>query len=258
MQSKAHGEAHQQITIGSLNIQNILANEVYLRAVLSQCDLLCVQEHWIFSNRKSIFQEIITSHEVEAKSVDNENPLFDHKSIRGFAGIATCWKKNLSHAVKVQEEGNHRIMVTTIACKPTPICIINVCMPTTGNNQNDNYSESLEQISELLEKYSSHSIILIGDMNASLHRDDRQRDKNYPIKPTFFHHNRRYSSQINYVLCDPEMLELSPDVEIHDMSPLNTSDHTLIIVSFHINVEKKKTPCCIMLEKKPSLVTTNK
>jgi hypothetical protein len=77
MQSKAHGEAHQQITIGSLNIQNILANEVYLRAVLSQCDLLCIQEHWIFSHRKSIFQEIITSHEVEAKSVDDENPLFD-------------------------------------------------------------------------------------------------------------------------------------------------------------------------------------
>jgi exonuclease III len=103
-------------------------------------------------------------------------------------------------------------------------------MPTTGNNQNDNYSESLEQISELLEKYSSHSIILIGDMNASLHRDDRQRDKNYPIKTTFFHHNRRYSSQIDYVLCDPEMLELSPDVEIHDMSPLNTSDHVLTVI----------------------------
>jgi hypothetical protein len=77
----------------------------------------------------NIFQEIITSHEVEAKSVDNENPLFDHKSIRGFAGIATCWKKNLSHAVKVQEEGNHRIMVTTIACKPTPICIIRCASP---------------------------------------------------------------------------------------------------------------------------------
>ena len=224
---------------------------------MSQCDLLCLQEHWIFSNRKNNFQEIITSHEVEAKSVDDENPLFDHKSIRGFAGIATCWKKNLSHAVKVQEEGNHRIMVTTIACKPTPMCIINVCMPTTGNNQNDNYNESLDQISELLEKYSSRSIILIGDMNASLHRDDRQRDKNlknftetnnrhlpenYPIKPTFFHHNGKYSSQIDYVLCDPEMLELSPDVEIHDMSPLNTSDHTLITVSFHINVEKKKKP----------------
>jgi len=231
---------------------------------MSQCDLLCLQEHWIFSNRKNIFQEIITSHEVEAKSVDDENPLFDHKSIRGFAGIATCWKKNLSHAVKVQEEGNHRITVTTIACKPTPICIINVYMPTTGNNQNENYNESLDQISKLLEKYSSHRIILIGDMNASLHRDDRQRDKNlknftetnnrhlpenYPIKPTFFHHNGKYSSQIDYVLCDPEMLELSPDVEIHDMSPLNTSDHTLITVSFHINVEKKK---------KPSLVTTNK
>ena len=82
MQSKAHGEAQPEITIGSLNIQNILANEVYLRAVLSQCDLLCLQEHWIFSNRKTIFQDIITSHEVEAKSVDDENPLCDHKSIR--------------------------------------------------------------------------------------------------------------------------------------------------------------------------------
>ena len=146
MQSKAHGGANQQqITIGSLNIQNILANEVYLKAVLSKCDILCLQEHWIFSNRKNIFQEIITSHEVEAKSVDDENPLFDHKSIRGFAGIAICWRKSLTHAIKVQEEGNHRMMVITIACKPTPICIINVYVPTIGNNKNDYYNESLDQ-----------------------------------------------------------------------------------------------------------------
>ncbi|VDI47844.1 Hypothetical predicted protein [Mytilus galloprovincialis] len=78
------------------------------------------------------------------------------------------------------------------------------------------YKDTLDQISEIIEKYKdSYQTIICGDMNASLHRDNRRRDQNlkefmsnnnlslanrYPKAPTFFHHNGKYTSQIDYIM----------------------------------------------------------
>ena len=68
----------------------------------------------------------------------------------------------------------------------------------------------------MVSKYSkSHTIVLGGDFNASLHReppnniDKMLRDccseaglttpDNYPVKPTFYHHDNKSSSQIDYL-----------------------------------------------------------
>jgi endonuclease/exonuclease/phosphatase (EEP) superfamily protein YafD len=78
------------------------------------------------------------------------------------------------------------------------------------------YSESLDIIREMVSKYSkSHTIVLGGDFNASLHREPPNNiDKmpraccseaglitpdNYPVKPTFYHHDNKSSSQIDYL-----------------------------------------------------------
>jgi hypothetical protein len=82
-------------------------------------------------------------------------------------------------------------------------------------------------------------------MNASLHRDDRRRDRifkkftvesnlklptNYPIDFTFHHHNGKGKSQIDYILFKGKTLNLQPSVSIMPFDAINTSDHTLIKV----------------------------
>ena len=54
-----------------------------------------------------------------------------------------------------------------------PVTIVNVYMPCKSLKLSDELScETLDGLSEIIEKYSTSSnIILVGDLNASLHRD---------------------------------------------------------------------------------------
>ncbi|CAC5369936.1 unnamed protein product [Mytilus coruscus] len=91
-------------------------------------------------------------------------------------------------------------------------------------------------------------------MNASLHRDNRRRDKvfeefkninnlhipdSYPIKSTFFHHNGKYTSKlIIFCLMKKIIQQLKPAVKIATRHPTNTSDHKLVTANMAINVKK--------------------
>ena len=55
-----------------------------------------------------------------------------------------------------------------------PVTIINVYMPCRGLKLSDElFCETLDELSEIIEKYSTSSniILVVGDLNASLHRD---------------------------------------------------------------------------------------
>ena len=129
-------------------------------------------------------------------------------------------------------------------------------MPSAQNRGDLAYKDTLDQIAEIIDKYNiSYHIIVCGDLNASLHRkDNRRRDQllkefmndnklsiplNYPVQPTFFHHNGKYKSQIDYFLFDNNaMTKLNPAVSILPMQATNTSDHTLVTARIQMKVKK--------------------
>jgi exonuclease III len=56
-------------------------------------------------------------------------------------------------------------------------------MPSEAKEGDYEYKDNLDQLQEIIQKYdNSYQIIICGDMNASLHRDDRRRD-NYLKHP---------------------------------------------------------------------------
>ena len=91
-------------------------------------------------------------------------------------------------------------------------------MPCRGRKSKANhYNESLDVIREIVTKYKhSHTTIVRGDLNASLHREPPNNfDKalvkfineaeltlpdDYPKKATFFLHDNKSLSQIDYFL----------------------------------------------------------
>ena len=88
-------------------------------------------------------------------------------------------------------------------------------------------------------------------MNASLHRNDRRRDNlfrnfihenglklanNHPERPTFFHHNGKYKSQIDYFLFKSTE-HLNASVKIKEIDALNTSDHTLVLTTVGVDAK---------------------
>jgi exonuclease III len=156
---------------------------------------------------------ISDTHTVTAKSVDEEkDDKINLMNIRGYGGVAIYWGKNINHAIQVQD-GNNRITVITIHAQPKSICLINAYLPSENKEVDEQYKDTLEQISEIIQKFKdTHNMLICGDMNASLHRDNRTRDMNYkyfisendlqmanqyPCKSTFFHYDGKSESQIN-------------------------------------------------------------
>lgn len=195
-------------------------------------------------------------HEVEAKSVDDNIDTSDIICGRGYGGVATFWRKDIDNAVKYMPDGNERIIVLTVNTKEHPICLINVYMPSGNENCDEKYKDMLAQLEEIIEKYQEkYQIMLCGDLNASLHRDNRSRDMilkqfltnnelemvhNYPIKPTFYNHNKISKSQIDYFLHKKAEKNIRYTVSISDMEPLNVSDHTIVIAKVVGTLNRKQ------------------
>ena len=218
--------------------------------------MLCIQEHWYFSYEKNDLINISSTHETQAKSVDDytEKQTFIHE--RGYGGVAIFWRKDIDHAIKSHDDGNERINVITVNMKEHPLCIINVYMPSDNSNRDEQYKVILSQLEEIIDKFQcQYQILLCGDFNASLHRDNRPRDEclqqfmesngmklvnGYPTKFTFYHHNQKSTSQIDYIMHKSKEKAMEYRVKILDLEPLNVSDHTLVIADMSGTVTKKK------------------
>ena len=251
-------------TIGSINIQSAKGNSVYLKQILDDCDILCIQEHWLLSLEKKILNNANEKYNVTSKSVDDDNIRLDYRSWRGNGGIAIFWKKSIDHAMTVMPDGNNRIQVVTMNSSHKNCCIVNVYMPSEAKEGDYEYKDNLDQLQEIIQKYdNSYQIIVCGDMNASLHRDDRRRDNlfrncihenglklanNHPERPTFFHHNGKYKSQIDYFLFKSTE-HLNASVKIKEMDALNTSDHTLVLATVGVDVKRAAPKAAKILTK---------
>ena len=108
-----------------------MANSVYLQKVLNTCDILCLQEHLMMSFEKHELDNISDTHIVTAKSVDEgKDDRINFMKIRGYGGVAIYWRKDINHAIQVQQDGNNRITVITIHAQPKSICLINAYLPS--------------------------------------------------------------------------------------------------------------------------------
>ena len=236
----------ETLKIGTLNIQNSETNIQYLQEILPQHDILCLQEHWLLSCDKDSLETINNDYEVISLSADDNQPRLDYKLIRGYGGTAIFWKKALNGKIKHLISVTPRIIAIEIKINPYPICLINAYMPSDTKNSDIEYKDTLVQIHEIINTYGcTHEMILCGDMNASLIRQNT-RDKTlhsflqenqltttekYPNKSTFFHHNQKYVSQIDYFFFKANSGLKIQNIVIRDHEATNLSDHTLLTVN---------------------------
>jgi exonuclease III len=129
------------------------------------------------SFEKHELDNISDTHIVTAKSVDEgKDDRINFMKIRGYGGVAIYWRKDINHAIQVQQDGNNRITVITIHAQPKSICLINAYLPSENKEADEQYKDTLEQISEIIQNFKdTHNMLICGDMNTSLHRDNRTR-----------------------------------------------------------------------------------
>ena len=63
---------------------NIETNEVYLRELLKECDILAIQEHWLFTFQISNIEKTFVTHQAFSKDVNEDNPLLPNQKPMGY------------------------------------------------------------------------------------------------------------------------------------------------------------------------------
>ena len=239
-------------------MENVTTNTVYFLELLIKVDILAIQEHWLWTFEKSFLEKLAAENHYSSfiKCTDENEPISGRQRIRGWGGCGIFWKSSLDQHIRIQSDGSERICVITMDIYPKPFCFVAVYMPTTGNKDYDRkYCQCLDELHEIVHKYSDHSIIIMGDMNASFIRNqETTRDKlfkkavhdmglclpqNYPVKSTFYHHNNVSSSQIDYILSFNAINILS-DIVIYEHSAVNLSTHLPTVASLYCNLNSTK------------------
>jgi exonuclease III len=118
----------------SWNISGVKHDTCFLNESLSNCDILCLQEHWLYPDTLSFLDTIhldFYSWGRCAKDLD-----IDATSRRGFGGIAFYWRKHLNVSIDVLSDlGNDRIAVLKVKLmNGNYIYIVNVYLPTASQN----------------------------------------------------------------------------------------------------------------------------
>ena len=142
---------------------------------------------------------------------------------RGYGGVALAWSKNLSQFAKKIPDGSERIIPVLFESEYDKVCVISVYLPWQGSYSEATYQDSLDILSTVIWKYkNSHTIVILGDCNASLFDQRGSRDSkfsrccrdhnvvphaSYPKTGTHLHHRGSGQSTIDYILCtNPDII----------------------------------------------------
>ncbi|CAG2224179.1 unnamed protein product [Mytilus edulis] len=109
------------------------------------------------------------------------------------------------------------------------------------NYSMDLFESTLDELGEIMTKYSNSTTIILGDMNASVNRSKGYRQdkalksflnekhlsvpKDYPEAHTYYHHGGKQSSQIDYIVISSTQIDKISDIKVMIDEPLNTSSH---------------------------------
>ena len=214
-------------------------------------------EHWLFNFQLSNIESTFISHSAHCKAVDDDNPLPPTQKPRGYGGVAILYSKKLGAHVRKLTVGGNRIVAIEVLTTP-PLCVCCVYMPSRNSKSNstdrENYQQVLDQLEEILNTYSpTHAVLLLGDMNASLHqRKGNNQDalltdfvvsnKLYLLQngiETFLHPNKTDRAEIDYILSNSQSNQILKAVTVENETSLNTSDHLPVTGILNLNLSSR-------------------
>ena len=209
----------------TVNIEGIKSNNIATLDLLQTSDILAFQEHWLFEFETPYLHELCDSSDMDytSRSVDEKDPIPLYQRPRGYGGVALTWSKNLSRFAKKIPDGSERILPFLFESEYDKVCVISVYLPCQGSYSEATYQDSLDILSMVIWKYkNSHTIVILGDFNASLFDQRGSRDSkfsrccrdhnvvphaSYPKTGTHLHHRGSGQSTIDYILCtNPDII----------------------------------------------------
>ena len=156
------------ICITTLNTHGAMTNGIYISTLMQYCDILCLQEHYLYPDMHGFLKTIDGNIDGYIKS-DNSLDVNDfprkHKG-----GIAILWKNDISYVITpLHTLGTDRIMVIKIHnIQHQHLYVINVYTPSSNYTVAE-YDAVLSELFEVVMYCSDRGrAVVLGDMNGQI------------------------------------------------------------------------------------------
>ena len=187
------------------------------------------------------------------KAVDDDNPIVPIQKPRGYGGVGILWNNSLDSQITVLPDGGNRVQCVELKTKHKPLLLISVYLPCRGKSTtSDEFKDCVDQLHEIITKHEhSHYIVLGGDFNEDLHKEEQSTRKTYlqdmisdngftftALGATFIHPNGRDCSEIDYILHKEDRQFKIVNISKCDNLPSNVSDHYPIRCTIDVDIQK--------------------
>jgi len=141
---------------------------MYISKLLSTCDILFLQEHWLSDEQLCTLNSISTNH--SAVGICG----FDKSEVlRGcpYGGCAIFWRSDSGFLVRVIDTNHNRVCALRLYNSDVDLLLFNVYMPCEMNDSTyDEFCYVLSSISSISELFPDALLIVGGDFNVDLTR----------------------------------------------------------------------------------------
>ena len=159
--------------ISSYNCAGFKGNCDYInKTVFKNCDILLLQETWLYNFEFNLFNEKVKNCQYHAVSAMDESDIGRVGRPKG--GCAIVWHKNLALSILPIDTKTPRLCAVVVKSKKINLVICNVYMPQ-DTNTNDNFEifgDTLYEILTIHEVYSGYDFIIGGDFNVDFNRNN--------------------------------------------------------------------------------------
>jgi len=141
----------------------------YVAELLSRCDILYLQEHWLCDDQLGCLSDICNTHYVHSIcGFDNTEVLRG----RPYGGCAIFWHSKMSLCVDCIDTHNNRVCAVHLYDSGNiNLLLINVYMPyVSTDDAYDEFCTSLSVVAHLIESYPDALPLLGGDFNVDFAR----------------------------------------------------------------------------------------
>ena len=250
------------LTIGSYNCKHFSGHlkTQFTKCLFEKCDILCIQEHWLYESQVNCFNEIDRNIVLMKEGCSAMDPsILRHGRPHG--GCMILWNANIKYKVVPIGTVSKRLCCVQIWIDENVfIMMFNVYMPCDDRVAGDNlreYQDVLTEISAICQSYDVQYILLCGDFNTDFNRQTPQVEEltqfclQESITPcvklqcsnieyTFECKRTGNRSIIDHVLLSDNMSEL-----VHSYNTIdnidNQSDHIAVIAELGLQCQYMKT-----------------
>jgi exonuclease III len=241
----------EQFVIKSYNCRGFNSSKKqYIRTVLTGCDMLFLQEHWLAEPQLAVLGDVNSDFVYTAVSgFDNSDVLIG----RPYGGCDILWRATLSAIVTPIATGSMRLCAVSMCAENYKILVINVYMPyEDGDDKADEFAEQLSIIEYIISQHSDSHVIVGGDFNVDFARNwlhttllcsfcdnvNLNLGVNHESCIIDFSYNfnmTRFSIVDHFLLSGTLFDESITNITVsHDID--NTSDHDPIMLKMSLNV----------------------